>query len=369
MSVAPEEEEEEAIPVPGWTDVLDPVGHPLTRPNQLYINTNYGTLDLAAGTFTAGKEGVYTYHLHLVSENETVSQQAYAGISVNYVDVTNPGLLQTSIPTIEDWSAYPVSTSPLIADIGQVYLNVGDVVRVVASFDVYDYASEVFPVDNNSYKLNLWSMSYASSIPGATGPAGPAGPTVTLVNAGAGNSLVNDGTGADLAVKSVSAGAGISITSTSTNIEVALSGPPPFIGFNAYLVLDQPIGGPMGTLTGWNTGIAPPYTFTAGGLAPSGSGVTIPTTGYYSVNLRVGTDTSDTRVILQNDTFRETYSTSETVNSFSISDINCIIYCVATTVVRVLVDSACTVISGDLGSFTTSSYGYASRWSMQYLGP
>lgn len=162
----------EAIPVPGWTDVLDPVVHPLTRPNQLYINTNYGTLDLAAGTFTAGKEGVYTYHLHLVSENETVSQQAYAGISVNYVDVTNPGLLQTSIPTIEDWSAYPVSTSPLIADIGQVYLNVGDVVRVVASFDVYDYASEVFPVDNNSYKLNLWSMSYASSIPGPAGPAG-----------------------------------------------------------------------------------------------------------------------------------------------------------------------------------------------------
>jgi hypothetical protein len=45
-------------------------------------------------------------------------------------------------------------------------------------------------------------------------------PDVTLVNSGSGQSLVSDGNGPELGVKSITAGAGVSLTSTATNITI-----------------------------------------------------------------------------------------------------------------------------------------------------
>lgn len=144
--------------VPNWTTTLNPAWYPVYRTRKVFSSLNYGTLDLAAGTFTCGKAGIYYYHLD-ISVDAVEGPQTFCGIAINHVDNDNTGLLQTAR---KSYSQGSYGGNLLVVDSGMVHLEVGDVVDVRTNFEFLTQVTGPFPTNTNETFPPLWSMKLLS---------------------------------------------------------------------------------------------------------------------------------------------------------------------------------------------------------------
>lgn len=215
--------------------------------------------------------------------------------------------------------------------------------------------------------------------------------STSLASSGGTVSLVSDGTGPSLAVKGLTAGAGISLTDGGTSVTITNSAGNPVnissisplvilnpanitgvgtvrirsVSFNYVVNVDVAFA-PGDTINTW-TNVGFPLTFSVG-MAPFGGVLTVPYSGAYQISARVTSTDNSTISRVTVNTVGRISSQRSIVGTYSYNDINGIIYLDANDVVRIVVDQSTTVVR-DTPALPQATYGYASYWSMSFIGP